>query len=55
MSVPTTCVHGADETDSGCRSLAGPRVRVVAVGGGHHFGGDYSRLVDIILRPAPQE
>jgi type IV secretory pathway VirJ component len=50
MSVPTTCVHGAEE-DSPCLGLSGPHVQVKVVGGGHHFGGEYSRLVDAILRP----
>ena len=52
MTVPVTCVHGADERDSDCLALKGPRVRVVSVGTGHHFGGDYTQLVDLILRPA---
>jgi type IV secretory pathway VirJ component len=51
MTVPVTCVHGADEEDSACRSLKDPPVRVVAVGHGHHFDGLYGRLVDLILAP----
>jgi len=52
MTVPVTCVHGADETDSACLALKGPRVRIVPVGSGHHFGGNYERLVELILSPA---
>jgi type IV secretory pathway VirJ component len=49
MSVPVTCVHGGDESDSACLALKGPRVEVVPVGSGHHFGGRYERLVELIL------
>lgn len=52
MTVPVTCVHGANENDSGCLGLKGPRVRVVPVGSGHHFGGSYERLVELILGPS---
>ena len=52
MTVPVTCVHGIDERDSACLTLKGPDVRVVPVGSGHHFGGDYQRLVELILDPA---
>jgi type IV secretory pathway VirJ component len=51
LTVPVTCVHGADEADSGCLGFRGPRVRVVPVGSGHHFGGRYERLVELILGP----
>ena len=50
--MPVTCVHGTDEKDSACLGLKGPRVRVVPVGSGHHFGGNYERLVELILGPA---
>ncbi len=52
LSVPVTCVHGADEEDSGCLGLKGSRIRVVPMGSGHHFGGRYDRLVELILDPA---
>lgn len=52
LAVPVTCIHGADEKDSACPGLSGSRVRVVPVGSGHHFGGDYARLVEVILGPA---
>jgi type IV secretory pathway VirJ component len=52
LTVPVTCVHGADEGDSACLGLKGQHVRVVSVGSGHHFGGDYRRLVELILDPA---
>ena len=43
-------MQGADEDDSACRLLRNPRVRVATVGEGHHFSGEYARLVTEILR-----
>jgi type IV secretory pathway VirJ component len=42
-------VRGADEDDSACGLIRNPRARVVTVGEGHHFGGEYERLANIIL------
>lgn len=50
LAVPVTCVQGAGEEGSACHELHNPRVRVVTVGAGHHFSGEYSRLVDVILQ-----
>ena len=50
LTVPVTCVFGADESDSACRSLKGAHVRAVPVGEGHHFGNDYARVVELILK-----
>ena len=52
MTVPVTCVHGTDERDSACLALKGPHVRILPVGRGHHFGGNYERLVELILGSA---
>ena len=52
LQVPVACVRGADEADSACRALTGPHVREVELAGGHHFGGDYSRLVEVVLSAA---
>ena len=49
LTVPVTCVHGADEDDSACGLIRSPRARVVTVGEGHHFGGEYERLANVIL------
>ena len=49
LTVPVTCVHGANESDSGCLALKSGAVRVLAVGSGHHFGGDYARLAELLL------
>ena len=50
MTAPVTCIHGSDEMDSGCRLLKGQRITVEVVGKGHHFSGDYERLVALILQ-----
>jgi type IV secretory pathway VirJ component len=49
LTIPVTCVRGADEDDSACGLIKNPHARVVTVGEGHHFGGDYDRLVNLIL------
>jgi type IV secretory pathway VirJ component len=48
LPMPVICVEGAGE-DSACGQIRNPRARVVTVGTGHHFGGEYARLVDAIL------
>jgi type IV secretory pathway VirJ component len=49
---PVTCVSATDDTESPCHSISAPRVRVAAVGTGHHFSGEYGRLIDLILEPS---
>ncbi len=49
---PVLCLYGAEEHDSPCPALAGPAVKSVALGGGHHFGGDYASLAAQILAHA---
>jgi len=49
MTEPVTCVHGTDEHDSACLTLKGPGIRVVALGSGHHFGGNTQGLVELIV------
>jgi type IV secretory pathway VirJ component len=48
--LPVTCVRGSDELDSVCRTINSAHVRVAAVGNGHHFGGEYAQLVELIVR-----
>ena len=50
LSVPVTCVSAADETDSVCRVVKGAHIRPLSIGEGHHFGGEYDRLVGEILK-----
>ncbi len=44
------CLAGEEETDSLCGDLPPGSARVVRLPGGHHFGGDYQALADLILR-----
>ncbi len=48
------CLYGSDEADSPCGKLAGPKVKSLAVPGGHHFGGDYDALARDVLEFARQ-
>ena len=50
LAVPVTCVFASDEPDSVCREVRGALTRSAAVGRGHHFSGEYGRLVELILR-----
>jgi type IV secretory pathway VirJ component len=53
VTVPITCIYGVDELQSVCRTVVRPRVRTEAVGQGHQFGGEYARLVELILQREP--
>jgi type IV secretory pathway VirJ component len=45
------CIYGEDEdADSGCSSLSTTDFNVISMKGGHHFGGDYGKLAEIILQ-----
>ena len=46
------CVYGMDETDTACRDLPPGLASVVALPGGHHFGGDYREAARRILDAA---
>ncbi len=50
--VPFLCIYGTDETDSLCPQLDPHKVKVVAMKGGHHFGGNYDALAGTILDAA---
>jgi type IV secretory pathway VirJ component len=52
LRTPVTCVFPSDEPDSVCRQVSAPNVHAVTLGNGHHFGGDYRSLVDLVLRPS---
>src|SRR5262249_5861987 len=52
LAVPVLCVEGGDETGSPWRGLGGAGVEVASVGSGHHFGGEYHRIAELILRRA---
>jgi type IV secretory pathway VirJ component len=46
------CVYGEDEHAPLCPDLDPKRFKVRKMTGGHHFGGDYKALADLILREA---
>ena len=48
----TLCLYGKDDTDSMCSELSPAHARVIQLPGGHHFGGDYDGLAQLILRQA---
>lgn len=47
------CLYGAEEQDSACRQLDPAVGRSVALPGGHHLGGDYAAIADLILKEMP--
>ena len=51
VSLPTLCVYGADDRESACSGLKPAESRLVrALGGGHHFGGDYDVIADEVAQ-----
>jgi type IV secretory pathway VirJ component len=44
------CVYGTEEEDSLCKMLPAGLVQLVAMKDGHHFGGDYKTIAEIILK-----
>jgi type IV secretory pathway VirJ component len=45
---PALCLQGSDDAESGCPKGGNSVVRSETLPGGHHFGGDWDRLVDRI-------
>jgi type IV secretory pathway VirJ component len=45
----TLCMYGEDEDDSFCPAIPAGHVHPIALPGGHHFDGDYDRVVELIL------
>ncbi len=44
------CLRGEDEDESGCDGKHSASFTSITVAGGHHFGGDYDKLADLILK-----
>jgi type IV secretory pathway VirJ component len=44
------CLRGSEESDSLCRRLDSSLAKPIILPGGHHFGGDYEAISDIILK-----
>ncbi|MDE3155818.1 MAG: hypothetical protein KGN76_11985, partial [Acidobacteriota bacterium] len=50
VGLPTLCMAGSKEDESGCTAIEGtPGMDVVHLPGGHHFGDDYDALTERIL------
>jgi type IV secretory pathway VirJ component len=45
----TVCLYGEGDDDSICPKVAPKNATVVKLAGGHHFGGSYGHLADVIL------
>jgi type IV secretory pathway VirJ component len=43
------CLFGADDQDSLCPMISGPRISTVVLKGAHHFDGGYDKLAQIIV------
>jgi len=46
----TLCIQGEGDSDATCATLPPGHVTVHTLPGGHHFGGDYATLADLIVR-----
>jgi type IV secretory pathway VirJ component len=44
------CLYGGGEQHDPCAALAGPNLRALEVGTGHHFSGAYAQLADAVLQ-----
>jgi type IV secretory pathway VirJ component len=49
LATPTTCVYGTEEEDSVCLRVKSASVTKLPLPGGHHFGGNYNRLVEAAI------
>jgi type IV secretory pathway VirJ component len=45
----TLCLYGEDDDESLCPEIGATHARVVNLSGGHHFGGDYAKLAELIV------
>jgi type IV secretory pathway VirJ component len=45
----TLCLYGEGDDDSICPKVAPAHATVIELAGGHHFGGSYEHLADVIL------
>lgn len=48
-SADTLCIYGDDDTDSICPKVGAQHAQVIKMSGGHHFGGNYLPLAQLIL------
>jgi type IV secretory pathway VirJ component len=48
----TVCLYGDDDDESLCPTIGAAHARVLELRGGHHFGGDYHQVAELILEQA---
>jgi type IV secretory pathway VirJ component len=48
----TLCLYGEGDNDSICPKVGPANATVIKLAGGHHFGGSYEHLADVILSQA---
>jgi type IV secretory pathway VirJ component len=48
----TVCLYGDDDDESLCPTIGRTHARVVPLRGGHHFGGDYQHVADLLVKQA---
>jgi type IV secretory pathway VirJ component len=48
-SADTLCVYGDDDNDSICPRVSPQHARVIKLPGGHHFGGNYVPLAQLVI------
>ena len=51
---PYLCIYGEEDGDSACPALTGKGGTAVKMQGGHHFGGSYAEIADIIMARLPK-
>jgi type IV secretory pathway VirJ component len=45
----TLCVYGDDDNESICPKLNAQHARIIKLPGGHHFGGNYTPLAQLVI------
>ncbi len=51
--IKTLCLFGINEEDTLCRDTGLGNVKIIPLVDGHHFGGDYRRIAEIIIKEMP--
>lgn len=50
--LPVICAYGKSDKESLCPALDPKRITVMALSGGHHFGGDYDTIIEALVSRA---
>ena len=49
-SADTVCLYGDDDEESLCPTIGADHARVIPLRGGHHFGGNYAHVADLLVK-----